>query len=227
MQNKNVVLLNGKNLDSYLASGMYRLGCIVFTTGVIEEDAVLYNVHWLRYVVNQFSPTALHKKLLQQSQAFTVTIEKLFIDDEVELLYTKYKQSLAFSIAPSLKENLFDYANYDSQLFIFETYAIKIYDGNTLIGLGVFDNGTDSMAGIINCYHPQYKKYSLGKLLMLHKMLYAQQQNKLFYYPGYVIEQNHKFDYKFFLGKSICQLWNADEYCWYHANLHPAFNHIH
>jgi leucyl-tRNA---protein transferase len=226
MHNRNVILLNAANLDSYLAAGMYRLGCMMFTTKIVEEKGQQQKVHWLRYKANQFVPNATHKKLLKASKGFTVTTEKLFIDDELEQLYTAYRNNLAFEVSPSLKENLFDYANYDAQLFLFESLVIKIYDADTLIAAGIFDNGSDSIAGIINFYNPAYKKYSLGKLLMLHKMLYTTTNNKPFYYPGYVIESNTKFDYKFFLGKNISELWDAEERFWYDAEMQKAFGHV-
>jgi leucyl-tRNA---protein transferase len=226
MQNSNVILLHNRNLDGYLAAGMYRLGCMMFTTGLVEEAGKTCKVHWLRYLAQQFNLRNSHKKILNQNSQFKISIEKLFINQEVEDLYSVYKDSLPFSISHSLKENLFDYANYDTQLFIFETYAVKVFDGEKLIAVGIFDNGLESIAGIINIYHPDYKKHSLGKFLMLQKMLYTKAQYKFYYYPGYVIEENRKFDYKFFLGKNISELWNADNYSWYAAPEQEAFRHL-
>ncbi|MEJ7659632.1 MAG: hypothetical protein WKG07_08390 [Hymenobacter sp.] len=39
-----------------------------------------------------------------------------------------------------------------------------------LIAAGIFDQGTRSLAGIVNFYDPDYRKYSLGKYLMLYEI---------------------------------------------------------
>jgi leucyl-tRNA---protein transferase len=226
MQRPNIIMLNGPALDDYLADGWYRMGCLMFTTDVVQNETGVNKVHWLRYLVDEWELTPSNKKLLAKAKKFKVVIEPLQNTDELANLYTLYKNSLPFSISNTLLENLFDGANYNAQLFIFNTKAIYIYDGDTLIAVGVFDEGDRSIAGIINFWHPQYKNYSLGKLLMLYKISYLKTNQKNFYYPGYVVEDTPKFDYKFFLGKSKSELWHFENKVWYPATENEKFNHV-
>jgi leucyl-tRNA---protein transferase len=62
--------------------------------------------------------------------------------------------------------------------------------------MGVFDIGNETSEGIINFFDPAYKKYSLGKFLILQKIKFLQTQNLRFFYPGYFAPGYPLFDYK-------------------------------
>ena len=81
---------------------------------------------------------------------------------------------------------------------VFDSYVIEVRDGEKLIAAGIFDNGDESIAGIMNFYDPEYRRQSPGKYLMLLKTEYARQQQKAYYYPGYIVGNYPKFDYKLF-----------------------------
>ncbi len=67
-----------------------------------------------------------------------------------------------------------------------------------MIAVGYFDKGNNSLAGILNFYHPEYKKYSLGKYLILNKIDFALENDIPFYYTGYISTFYTKFDYKLY-----------------------------
>jgi arginine-tRNA-protein transferase len=50
----------------------------------------------------------------------------------------------------------------------------------------------------MNFYHPEYRKFSLGKVLMLLKVEHARALGYQYYYPGYLVHNYPKFDYKLF-----------------------------
>lgn len=70
------------------------------------------------------------------------------------------------------------------------------------------------MAGILNCYHPDYAKQQLGKYLVLLKIAYAQQQQLDYYYTGYLSTADPKFDYKLFAGKDATEVYNRNQQQW-------------
>jgi arginine-tRNA-protein transferase len=91
---------------------------------------------------------------------------------------------------------------------------IRIFDGGKLIGVGVFDVGKNSIAGIKNYFHPDYKKYSLGKLLVLLKAEFCLQNSIKWYYPGYIVPGYAKFDYKLFLNKDQTEIYSIENDAW-------------
>ena len=84
----------------------------------------------------------------------------------------------------------------------------------TLIAAGILDRGRRAIAGIINFYDPAYKKYGLGKYLVLLKYFYCVQQNIPWYYPGYYSPTYPKFDYKLFLDKNATEVFRREQQDW-------------
>ncbi|WP_245897063.1 GNAT family N-acetyltransferase [Hymenobacter nivis] len=187
------LVIPGATLDYYLGQGYYRMRQDLFTCQFLPHDDQLYTVHWLRVMLRdvQFGPKQRH--LLRRNAAFSMAVRPFRLTAEYETLYSLYHQSLDFEASPNLAELLLAEKTMHS---VFNTAIVEVRDGELLVAAGIFDQGVDSIAGIVNFYHPAYRQYSLGKYLMLLKIAHAQQQQKTYYYPGYVVHGYPKFDYK-------------------------------
>lgn len=194
--------LSAEELDDYLAKGWYRMGQGIFTARDLYFDEEMHQVFWLRYNIQKIVKRKTLDGLLALNRHFSVTIVKpLGITDELEDLYARYASHIPFSIPHSLHSFIYD--NSDSS--IFDSHLIEVRDQNKLIAAGIYDNGKNSIAGIINFYDPRYKRYSLGRYLMLVKALYARKQGITWYYPGYILYGNPTFDYKLYLDKNVTE----------------------
>jgi len=98
---------------------------------------------------------------------------------------------------------------------VFDTGVIEVRDGTCLVAAGIFDNGQESISGIMNFYNHGYKRYSPGKFLMLQKILYARKQGKRWYYPGYIVYGYPKFDYKLFADEKAAEVYVAEANEWH------------
>lgn len=217
--------LSGAELDAYLEKGWYRLGQIIFTTDYIPHDEGWYRVFWLRFKLDALAYGKKQFKLLKSNEHFTVQIKPLEITDEVEELYELYKSSIDFEASASVKNYLFDGGIFGATSGnVFQTQQIEIRDGNKLIAIGVYDEGDESIAGILNFYDPSYNKYSLGKYLMLVKINLAIEKGKTWYYPGYIAYGYTKFDYKLFPGATAAEIFDPQRQEWlpYSASLLAA-----
>lgn len=183
--------MKGFKLDLFLNAGWYRVGHKMFTTNFIEDFGHVYPVYWLRYDVTRLSPEKSYQKLQKINKGFTVESKSFELTDELEELHSLYFMSIDFITTSSIRELMMDTSN-----VIFDSKIIEIRHNNTLIAAGIFDQGIDSIAGIKNIYHPDYKKYSLGKYLIWLKYQYCLHQGIQWYYPGYFAPQNPKFNYK-------------------------------
>lgn len=186
--------MTGNRLDVWLSRGYYRMQQQVFTCQFVFFDNTFYSVHWLRIVLDKVSYGKSQLRLLRINQKFSVAIKPFVLSDELETLYSQYWNFVNFDAPPTVESCLLDGASQN----VFDTYVIEVRDENQLIAAGIFDNGSRSIAGIMNFYHPAYRKYSLGKYLMLLKINYAQAHKKAYYYPGYLVSKYPKFDYKLF-----------------------------
>ena len=179
-------------LDDYLEKGWFRMGQTMFTTNFLVFEKKQFNAAWLRVDLGKFECTPSQKNLLKQNKKFRVEIAQTQINSERESLYFRYRESLSFSISSSLQSLLLGESMFD----IFESLTINVYDENMLIACGVFDVGQKSAQGIVSFFNPDYKKYSLGRYLILQKVLFLQNNGFNYFYPGYFVPGYKHFDYK-------------------------------
>lgn len=209
----NLPKLNGNQLDTFLSQGWYRMHQTIFTTKYIILNESVYNVSWLRYNLTELNFSKKLQKLLSQNNHFNTSIKPIKITEELEELYAAYKANIKFDHSESVKQWLF--GDEPIKESVFETNIIEVRDGEKLIAVGIFDNGANSIAGIMNFYDPEYKKFSLGKYLILLKMQYAIQKGKHWYYPGYIVHGYPSFDYKLFVGEENSEIFIPDMNSWH------------
>lgn len=202
--------MKGIELDWCLSKGYFRMQQDVFTCRFVLFDDRIYTVHWLRLVLASVVYGPKQRQLLKHNERFSVTVKPFTLSAEQEDLYALYRGAINFDAPDSIENCLLDGATHN----VFDTYIVEVRDAGMLIAAGVFDNGLHSIAGIMNFYHPAYRKYSLGKFLMLTKMNYAISQQKIYYYPGYLVRNYPKFDYKLFPCEKATEVFDDETGQW-------------
>lgn len=194
----------GTVLDHHLENGFYRMQHYLFTTNQthlgIESESV--PVFWLRIPVRNCRENKAATIIRKKAALFSVTFCTAEITDEINELYRLYFNSIAFEAA----DNCSSYLHDEGLQNPFNSLMVQVRDEHQLIAVGYFDVGTNTIAGILNFYHPSYKKYSLGKLLMLTKKDFALANKISYYYLGYMSTQSNKFDYKIFPDKEAIEV---------------------
>jgi len=191
-------ILPPQDLDGYLENGWFRMGQTIFTTNFLNFKDQFYSAIWLRVILDEYSEDKTQQKLFRQNADFRTEIGPALITSEKELLYEKYRKSVAFEPSTSLQNLLMGKVATTS---VFNTVEINLYDKDVLIAVGFFDPGATSAMGITSVYDPDYKKYSLGKYLIYLKINYCKQLNLRYFYPGYFVPGYSFFDYKLSIGK--------------------------
>lgn len=199
-------------MDGLLELGWYRMSQSVFTTSWIHlSETEVYEALWARVVLNKWTPGKTLAQLQKRNRQFTLRLEPFRVDDEIEYLYRRYKQSIDFEVSQTARAYLMD----DHTVNFFPTKLWTLYNGEELIAASYFDEGVRSSAGILTFFHPDYRKYSPGLLLYLESVLLAKKNGKEFFYPGYISLQYPKFDYKLKAGPAAMELWNMQQLVWY------------
>jgi arginine-tRNA-protein transferase len=199
-----------EELDTYLAAGWYRMGQSVFTTDFIERDNVYFETIWLRNRLKNYHPSSSFKKLERRNKAFKIQITPFRYSNKYESLFQKYRLSLP----EGRSVDLYSFLVGDSPLIVFKSWVINLYDGEKLIGAGVFDLGKKSAAGIASFYDPDYKNHSIGRYLIYKKIEYCKQKNYDFFYPGYIVPGIKAFDYKLEIGKECLEFFDMKRSVW-------------
>jgi arginine-tRNA-protein transferase len=82
-------------------------------------------------------------------------------------------------------------------------YEILYFDDDKLIGVDLIDILENGISSIYFYYDPQYAKYGLGKLSLLHQIKFAKENKKDWIHLGYYVKEcpslSYKADYKPFL----------------------------
>jgi len=138
--------LPGDFLDYYLAQGYYRMGQNLFTCQFLPLETGVYTTHWLRLAVAKVAYGPKQRQLFRLNERFTVASRSFRLTPEYESLYALYYQSIDFDANPSLGDLLLDGSPHN----VFDTHVLEVRDGERLIAVGVFDHGTDTLAGIVN-----------------------------------------------------------------------------
>jgi leucyl-tRNA---protein transferase len=202
------------DLDELLSMGWYRMHQTLFTCSHIEVNEALYRVHWLRFMVSEITDRASHQKIRRRNKTFRVVIEDVnSIDAEHIYLHANYRNHIDFDGATSIQECLFgeEPPPYST---IFDTKCISIFDTEQLVAAGYFDVGEKAAASILHFYNPAYARYSLGKFLILITLDYLKEQGMPYYYPGYVVQDVSKMNYKLFLGEDSAEYFEPETMGW-------------
>lgn len=204
--------IKGRLLDDYLAEGYYRMLHTVFTTHYTQLDTAgpALPVFWLRTQLANIRENKNALAIRKKCAGFTVSCSPAAITSETEALYSLYHSAVNFNTGSSCYVCMHD----SSMPNPFDSRMIEIRDGATLIAVGYFDRGDNSITGILNFYHPGYKKYSLGKYLMLQKIDWAVANGITLYYTGYICIGNTKFDYKLYPDTSAIEVFLPVERIW-------------
>ena len=187
-------VIRGEALDSYLSQGYYRMQQDLFTCNFLPMEEGLFTAHWLRLALAAVTYGPAQRRLLRLNAQFLATIRPFRLTAELEELYARYRASITFDAPETVESFLLGGATHN----LFNTAVLELRDGERLVAAGIFDRGARSLAGIMNFYDPTYHRHSLGKYLMLLKIEHARQQRLAYYYPGYVVHNFPKFDYKLF-----------------------------
>lgn len=205
-----LVSIEPAQLDKFLALGWFRIQQTIFTTDILHFSGHVYDAVWLRVRLHDFEDDKKYKLLSAKNNRFRTEIKKATITPVHEALFASYKESILFESAASLHSLLYG----NSRRNVYNTYMIEVYDGDVLIGIGYFDLGNNSAAGICSVYHPAYKKFSLGKYMIYEKMQYCKRGHFTYFYPGYFVPGYSAFDYKLEIGVPAIEYFNPAQKCW-------------
>lgn len=204
------------SLDYALADGYFRMGNDIFTTnevfvGNYGKSAIYDPVFWLRVNLKKAKETATTKRIRKKCAGFSFCIESAEITEEIESLYSVYLNSVNFDGYPSCKACIPELNN---PAAAFDTHMITIRDQGNLIGVGFFDVGKKALMSVLHFYHPDYKRFSIGKFLMLITKEFANDCHMDFVYPGYFTIDGTKMDYKIFPQIEAIEVFLSKDKAW-------------
>lgn len=207
-----VGVVDETTLDELLAQGWYRAGSRFFTSAFLLYQGQIYNTIWLRINLHGFEWSSKMKELAKRNQGFEVTFCRFVIDEEMSELFRKYRKNTNFIQSSTLAEYV-----HGSSIEVNDAllHCVKLYDGYKLIGCGVYEEGNTSYEGLVSFYDGEYKKYSPGRYLMMCKINKALKEKMKYFYTGYYVPGQSKFDYKLSISPRHLECFDPQSDLWY------------
>jgi len=221
-QSKEFDKLSKAEFDHYLAKGWFRLrfGNHMFTDSKAFFDDKYYPIKWIRYkldasFVGKSIKMERNYRSYKRCKVFTSTFADFNYEndkEELENLYAKYRANITFDGYKSVYHIMHPG---DAVTSIFDSKIIKIYDKGKLIGVGLFDLGEISGAGIMYYYDPEYTWYGIGKYVVLLYLEYLVANHYSYFYPGFIFIGHPKLNYKLSLEKSGIEYYDQISDSWH------------
>ncbi|MDF1815238.1 MAG: hypothetical protein P1V20_23765, partial [Verrucomicrobiales bacterium] len=191
--------LSGTELDAYLAAGWYRQGQGLFTTYSTISRKILMAAPWIRVETGKYTLSKNLRRLKNKNdKRLTWHIGKAMVTPHREDMFQHFRTYFKGEFYESLQSALYCYQSRTES--IFDSREITFYLDGKMIGFSYFDVGENSIASILNIYSDEYMQYSLGMYSILLQLEWCQQNGKKYYYPGYAMPENPRFNYKLRIG---------------------------
>lgn len=181
-----------ENFHKFLAKGYRRLGRIFYRNICDKCSACLP----IRVEKNKFQSSRSHKRTLKKNEDVRIEVlQNSHITPDKIALYDKYVKS---KHGEEKDEEFGDAINVLLSIHHGYPYTIEMdyYLNDKLIGVGIVDEGKDSLSSNYFYYDTDYPDRRLGIFSIVQEIFLAGSMRKKYYYLGFYIEENAKMSYK-------------------------------
>ncbi|MEM9173951.1 MAG: hypothetical protein AAGC67_01865 [Myxococcota bacterium] len=187
-----------EHYDQRMATGWFRSGPILVRANLLPLDEQIRGLVQIRLPVDD--PTgasrSARRRFRRNRERFRVEFGPAKVDGARSALYEKTKARF-MSFVSSALEPLVLGENRD----VFDTRECAVFDQDRLVAVSYFDVGREAVAAQLALHDPDYAAYGLGTYTLLEEIDYARTIDAVYYYPGYVVPGQPRFDYKMQIGR--------------------------
>ncbi|MEP7213005.1 MAG: arginine-tRNA-protein transferase [Acidobacteriota bacterium] len=179
-----------EQLDMLLADGWRHFGTHFFRYNLGFYESDIRRVMPMRIRLAEFSFSKSQRRVLRKNEGLTIVTNKLAIDGEAEELFHRHKRRFKGDVPNAISDFL---GTGPSPV---DAREMRVLDDGRLQAASYFDVGGNSLSGVYAMFEPEAATRSLGIFTMLKEIEIAAENNKEFYYLGYVYEGRSFYDYK-------------------------------
>jgi leucyl-tRNA---protein transferase len=183
--------LSPESLDQFLSYGFRHFGSLFYRYTDGLHDLQFVDVLPLRIVLNDFILSNSQKRTLKKNKDLKCYFEPLRITPEIEQLFYNHVYKFDENIPDSIYTFLGAPGTNPTKIM-----QCIVRDEEKLVAASFLDVGARSTSSIYGMFDLNYSKRRLGIYTMLQEISYSQQNNMVYYYPGYAYKQKSFYDYK-------------------------------
>ena len=179
--------------DDLLTAGYFRSGHTYRRTRFIFVDGAMYSTVWSRVALATYALRKSQRKLWRRTlRRFRYEVGPYRARDDQDRVYHFYQAAHPLDVGRTVRDVL----GHHAPEFDFDTHAVRVYDGDALVGFSCFDVHRRSLASLFACYLPEYRRHSLGIFTMLAELDHGRALGLEHYHPGYCVPGLAAFAYK-------------------------------
>ena len=178
-------------MDQLWAEAWRHFGTYFYRYNVLHEVPPKH-VMPLRMRLSKFKESRIHKRILKKNQDLELKIVPAFVNMEVHRLFENHKARFSTNIP----ESIYVFVSHQPARVPCECLSVCLYLGQKLVGISYLDLGQSACSSVFQCFDLAQSQRSLGILMMLASIHWAQRQGLQFYYPGYAYHESSYYDYK-------------------------------
>jgi len=150
--------------------------------------------HVLRIPVSTFAASKSQSRIYRKGQGIfrAETGSPCYTRAKADL-YEKYLQT-QHGTAEEIDEGR--YSDFFVSSCLSTTEELRLFAGDTLVGLGIFDVIGDALSSVYFFFDPDYGKFSPGTYSVLLEIDLCKERSLSYYYPGFFIPECSAMNYK-------------------------------
>ncbi len=180
------------DLGAMLSRGWRRFGPCYFRPQCAACDACVT----LRIRTEEFHPTRSQRRARNRAARLRRVVGEPVVDDERIALYQKWHRNREGARGWEASPLRADRYALDFAFPHPSAREAAYYDGDTLVGLGLFDDTPDALSAVYFFYDPDLKRDSLGVANILALVEDARCAKKPHVYLGYRVDGCDSLEYK-------------------------------
>lgn len=208
------ILLEPGELDQKLSEGWFRSQNALYESHITFTDDKYWNSIKIRLCLGQWRSEESNQwqKIKKRNKRFRTEVLPLKLTPSHYELFDLYRLQRFEDTEGNLSLVLGGEDTIPTPSF--PSKVINIFDGDQLIGSGIFDLGNESALGYLFYYDPSFQKFSIGKHLIYSMMEYCQQNGIRYFYPGYYLPGMPSMEYKLGIASEILEYLEIRTYTW-------------
>jgi len=184
--------VSSQRMDALWENGWRHFGTQFFRYSLALYEGRICRVLPLRIRLSDFSFSKSQRRSFKKNKDLQTFIRPIEINEEKKILFERHKRRFR-SGAP---DSLYDFLSYDPANTPCQALEVCVYENEKLLAASFFDVGEAAVSSVYGMFEPDASARGLGIFTMLLEIDFALENEKSFYYQGYVYEGSSFYDYK-------------------------------
>ncbi|MES2707527.1 MAG: arginine-tRNA-protein transferase [Verrucomicrobiota bacterium] len=158
-----------------------------------SETRELRHILPLRIVLDDFTPSRSHRRVMRKNTDLKVEIGPAVVDAAREAMFLRHRERFTSNIPETLGVFL---PEPDPATVPCECREVRLLENGRLLAVSYLDCGLEAVSSVYAMFEPEAASRSPGILTLLEEISFARRTGRRFLYPGYATREPGHYDYK-------------------------------